>query len=204
MSLLENSGLIIDVGKWWIEHSIKQFKAWFDQGCISKRQQIFIDINEKQLRSEGFVEFIIHQLAVNKLDAQAVVLQVTENTALKNIGQLKSLGRYIPGICLAIRLTDFGKSYSSLTYLKEIDVDYVCLGDSLLEHIHIDHMETSVAKIIIDFTHTLGIEVMASGANNLLKVKKMQALGCDGLRGDYFSAPLYSELWPQYIHSSVS
>ena len=123
--------------------------------------------------------------------------------AINNIKQLKKLSNSLPGICLSVQLGDFTKGYSSLTYLKEIDVDYIFLDSYFVQTSYLDVRESSIVKIIIDITHTMGIEVMATGIHSLAQAEKMQSLGCDGLQGDFFSSPLYAHLWPKYIHGKA-
>jgi EAL domain-containing protein (putative c-di-GMP-specific phosphodiesterase class I) len=84
--------------------------------------------------------------------------------------------------------------------LKEIDVDYIFLDSYFVQNSYLDVRESSILKIIIDISHTMGIEVMATGIHSFAQANKMQSLGCDCLQGDYFSAPLYEKLWPKYIH----
>ncbi len=199
MGLVEDCGLIIQVGNWWVEQSLSQFKHWQLSGCLEARQQLFITISEKQLRHNGFINMLVRQLALNKLSSEKVVLMIGEKTAIKNIEELQKISKYVPGICLAVRLCDFSKGYSSLGYLKEIDVDYLCLDESFFQHIYIDQSKMSVARIIIDIAHNMGIEVMANGAHSQLQVDKMQSLEIDVLQGEYFCAPLYGDLWPEYI-----
>jgi|GEM_PF-2510523 len=203
IGLVEDSGLIIEVGNWWIQQSLWQFKHWQVSGCIEARQQIFISISEKQLRCESFINMLVRQLALNKLASEKVVLMINEKTAVRNVEQLQTLSKYVPGICLAVCLCDFANGYSSLSYLREIDVDYLCLDESFFQHIYTDQSKMSVARIIIDIAHNLGIEVMARGAHSQLKVDKMQSLEIDILQGEFFCAPIYGDLWPEYIRKSI-
>jgi EAL domain-containing protein (putative c-di-GMP-specific phosphodiesterase class I)/GGDEF domain-containing protein len=199
MGLVEDSGLIIDVGSWWIEESLKQFKHWKKNGHTEACQRIYIDVSEKQIRFKGFIEMLISHLALNDIGAEKLVLMVCEKVVMKNKSLLKELTICIPGICLAVRLSDFSKGYSSLGYLKEIDVDSLYLDECFFRYIYSDKTKMSVAKIIIDIAHNLGINVMADGANTQMKVDKMQSLEIDCLQGEFFCAPLYGELWPDYI-----
>jgi len=204
MGLLENSGLIIDVGKWWIQKSLSQFKEWQNQGCIDARQQMFIPVSEKQLRHDEFIKMLVRELALNSLSSEKIVLSLNEDCAIKNIDTIQNINKHIPGVCLAVCLCDFSKGYSSLSFLKEMDVDYLCFDDRFFQHIHTDHTKMSVAKIIIDIAHNLGVEVMAKGAESQLKIDKMQSLEIDYLQGEFFSAPLYPDRWPEYVRQAAS
>ncbi len=201
---LINSGLIIEVGEWWIDSAFNQFKEWLDNRHVSSRQQLFLTITQEQLSHAGFIKMLAKNLALYQISARKIVLVVSEIMAINNIKQLKTLSISLPGICLSVQLGDFTKGYSSLTYLKEIDVDYIFLDSHLVQNSYLDVRESSIVKIIIDIAHTMGIEVMATGIHSLAQAEKMQSLGCDSLQGDYFSSPLYANLWPKYIHRNTS
>ena len=200
---LISSGLIIDVGEWWVDSAFSQFKEWLDNRYISARQQLFISITQEQLKHNGFIKMLAKNLALYRISAEKIVLTVTEVMAINNIKSLKKLSNSLPGLCLSVQLGDFTKGYSSLTYLKEIDVDYILLDSHFVQNSYLNVRESSIVKIIIDIAHTMGIEVMATGIHSLAQAEKMQSLGCDCLQGDYFSAPLYANLWPKYIHRKI-
>ena len=200
MEQLISSGLIIEVGEWWIVSALNQFKEWLDSRHVSSRQQLFLSITQEQLGHAGFIQMLAKNLALYRISARKIVLVVSEAMAINNIKQLKKLSISLPGICLSVQLGDFTKGYSSLTYLKEIDVDYIFLDSDLVQNSYLDVRESSIVKILIDIAHTMGIEVMATGIHSFSQAEKMQSLGCDCLQGDYFSSPLYANLWPKYIH----
>jgi len=200
MGLLQDSGLIIEVGNWWIDAALSQFSIWSKMGDVNARQQLFIELSEKQLCDKNFIKMLTTKMALYNIAPEKIVFQISEDMAVGNLEPLKNLSKCVPGICLAVRLGEFTKGYSSLTYLKEIDVDYLCLDGRFVQSSYLNLRASSIAKIIIDITHTMGIEVMATGVNSQSQLDKMQTLGCDCLQGDYFSPALYAELWPKYLH----
>ncbi|MEH6348041.1 MAG: EAL domain-containing protein [Bermanella sp.] len=203
MGLLQGSGLIIEVGNWWIDAALSQFSIWAGAGDVNARQQLFIELSEKQLLDENFIRMLTRKMALYNVASEKIVFKVSENMAIDNIEPLRNLSKCIPGICLAVHLGEFTKGYSSLTYLKEIDVDYLSLDGRFVQSSYLNLRASSIAKIIIDITHTMGIEVMATGVNSQSQLDKMQALGCDCVQGDYFSPALYAELWPKYVNKKL-
>ncbi len=204
MALLESSGLIVEVGKWWVETAFMQYKAWLNSGCIKPYQKLFLSMSEKQFRHNEFVNMLKSQLAEHAIKAEQLVLSIEEKYIRNNTALLNKISSALPGIGLAIKLGNFTDGYSSLSYLKKIDVDYICLKSDVFQHLHLDHLDSSMVKIMIDMAHTLGIEVLASGADNAFKLNKMQALGCDCLQGDYFSEPLPAKRVQDYVFNRAS
>lgn len=201
ISLLNSSGLIIDVGKAWIKNACEQIQIWKQQGNWSGLNQMLIDITEKQLRQGSLIDVLIEQLGSYAIAPEQIVLMFDESVVLRNISAIKNINKFIPSICIGVRLKEFSKGYSSLNYLKAIEVECLSLDNSFFQHLHVDHIETSMVKIIIDVAHTLGIEVMATGADSQFKLEKMKALGCDRIAGDYLSAFIEGENWANYVRS---
>lgn len=199
MDLLVDSGLILEAGVWLIERACEQLKYWREQGNWNSRLQLFIPISEKQLRNDSLVKTLIRQFSLNQIESEQVIIKVSEQTAIKNIDVINGLASRIPNIGLAIELKGSSSGYNSFSYLKQMSVDYLCLDESFFQFMHVDHLETSIATVIVKVAHSLGIEVMASGADSHYKVEKMQALGCDCLQGKYFSPPVYAEHWAKYL-----
>ena len=199
MDLLIDSGLIIKAGIWMIEKTCEQLNEWRNQGNWNSRLQLFIPVSEKQLRNRSLIQTLIRQFSINQVESEQVILKLSEQTATKNIDVINDLAKRIPNIGIAIELQGSSSGYNSFSYLKEMSVDYLCLDDSFFQYMHVDHLETSIATVIVKVAHSLGIEVLACGADSQYKVDKMQALGCDALQGKYFSQPVYSEQWANYL-----
>jgi diguanylate cyclase (GGDEF)-like protein len=199
MSLLIDSGLIIDAGEWIIKTVCRQLNDWSQTGNWNSRLQLFLPVSEKQIRNTDLTGILIREMAVNNINSEQVILKISEQTAVKNSVIINKLAVNIPNIGLAIELNGASSGYNSFSYLKTMPVDCVCLDKHFFQHIHIDHLDTSIATVIVNVAHSLGIEVMASGADSEYKIKKMQALGCNSLQGEYFSVPIYAESWANYL-----
>ncbi len=202
MELLVSSGLVIEAGIWLIEQTFQQVKYWRDSGNWHSRLQLFLPISEKQLRHGGLMSTLVRQLSINQIESEQMIINVSEQTAIKNIAIINTLIQQIPNMGLAIELSDASCGFNSFSYLKELPVDYLCLDESFFHYMHMDHLDTSIVKVIVNVAHSLGIEVMGCGADSQFKVDKMQALGCDNLQGDYFNRPVNPEDWSEYLKNS--
>jgi diguanylate cyclase (GGDEF)-like protein len=198
MSLLRDSGLILPVGRWQIKTMLKQIKAWQNSGDWKLSQRLYLPICEKQLREMDFSDFFLNELYEVDISADQILLTIDEKTIIRNGTLISNIKKRVPNLGLCVKLEDFGKQYHSLSYLKQYDVDCLCLDQSFFLHMHMDHLETSITKVIVDVAHRLGVEVMAMGADTQYKVDKMQALGCDVLIGEYFASPMNVDKWSKY------
>jgi diguanylate cyclase (GGDEF)-like protein len=201
MELLISSGLIIKAGIWMIEQACSQLKEWNEQGNWGSQFKVFIPISEKQLRHESLIYTLMQQLSINTLESEQIILKFDDQTAINNTDAINSLIKHIPNIGIAIDLCTESIGFNSFSHLKKMRVNYICLAPDFFQRIHLDHSETSITTVVINLAHSLGIEVLASGADSQHKVDKMQALGCDSIQGKFFSQPVYAEQWASYLMS---
>jgi EAL domain-containing protein (putative c-di-GMP-specific phosphodiesterase class I) len=98
-----------------------------------------------------------------------------------------------------VSLDDFGSGYSSLTYVKDLLVDGLKIDKSFIESLGEDLVNDAIVRLIVDFAHTLGLEVTAEGMENGQLVDSLTAMRCDLAQGFYFSKPLPSEAAGKFI-----
>jgi diguanylate cyclase (GGDEF)-like protein len=199
MDLLIDSGLIIDAGEWMIKTLFQQINDWRATGSWHSRLQILLPIMEKQLRNNRLSETLIREIELNKIGSEQIIMTISEAVAVKNTSIINKLLNRIDNLGLAIELKGSTGGYNTFTYLKQMKVNYLCLDKHFFQHTHVDHLETSIATMIINLARSLEIDVMAYGADSDYKVKKMQALGCNSLQGKYFSPAIHSDNWKDYL-----
>ncbi|MEW9671359.1 EAL domain-containing protein [Ammoniphilus sp. 3BR4] len=187
----EESGLILEVGKWVVQTVCKQNKRWQDAGYSPLR--IAVNISVKQLQNSGFVDMICDILVETGLDAQWLELEVTESCMIENvqetmckIEQLKSMG-------LKISIDDFGTGYSSLSYLKCFPIDFLKIDRSFITHITSDTADQAITATIIDLARNLQVNVVAEGVETEDQLKILGELGCDEIQGYLYSPPVPAE-----------
>lgn len=199
MDLLIDSGLIIDAGEWMIKTLFEQINDWRAKGSWHPRLQMLLPIMEKQLRNHRLAETLIREIEFNNMSSERIIITISEETAVKNTSIINKLLNRITNLGLAIELKGSTGGYNTFTYLKQMKVDYLCLDKHFFQHMHVDHLETSIATMIINLARSLDIGVVAYGADSDYKVKKMQALGCNSLQGKYFSPAIQSDSWTEYL-----
>ncbi|MFT6152967.1 MAG: diguanylate cyclase (GGDEF)-like protein [Bermanella sp.] len=199
MDLLIDSGLIIAAGEWMIKTLFDQLNDWKIKGGWHSHLQLFLPITEKQLRNSGLEEVLMREMELNDMGSERIIITISEQTVVKNTSIINKLLSRMPNLGLAIELKGLSSGYNTFTYLKQMKVNYVCLDKDFFQHMHVDHLETSIVTMIVNLAQSLNIEVMAYGADSDYKVKNMQALGCNSLQGKYFSSAIYPDSWKDYL-----
>ena len=188
ISIMEKTGVIVELGKYVREEVLKQQNRWelFD----FKQVPISINVSMLELESEGFVESVIEELETHKVMAKLIKFEITEGSAMisgdrtrKKLLQLKKYG-------IDIALDDFGTGYTSFNYLKKIPANILKIDRSLIINIVRSEEDQRIVKAMIELGHTLGMKIVVEGVEDTHMFNKIVDLGSDCIQGYYFFKPL--------------
>lgn len=185
--IAESSGMIIDIGKFIIEKSLKKCK---ELSLLTKERFHFaINISDVQLRDDNFVDYICKKLNEYDISPEYIEFEITESVIMKSvsknidtISKLKKLG-------ITIALDDFGTGYSSLNYLRRLPIDVLKIDKSFIDGIGLDKKSDNIAKSIVELSHNLNLKVVAEGVENKEQFNYLNHINCDIIQGYYFSKP---------------
>jgi diguanylate cyclase (GGDEF)-like protein/PAS domain S-box-containing protein len=183
----EETGMIIEIGRWVTKEAIKQIVIWRNMGLDIK--PIAINFSAKQLNDLNYVEFLENALKEMNVEAKYIDIEITESIFLEKkeetiefLKQLKTLG-------VKIALDDFGTGYSSLSYLTFLPVDKIKLDKSLNDKF-LELENIKVMESLISLAHSLNLEVVAEGIEDVAQYKRLKVAGCNYIQGYLFSKPL--------------
>lgn len=185
--IAEETGLILEIGRWVIRETMEQIKTWMAHGY--EALPVAINLSPLQIDDDKIVDFFKEQLELHGLESHMIEVEITENMLIdsgeekiKNLEKIRNLG-------ITIALDDFGTGYSSINYLSFMPVDKIKLDKSLKDKfIHQDN--TKVMEGIISIAHGLGLTVVTEGVEEQVEYMKLRELKCDMLQGYLFSKPV--------------
>jgi diguanylate cyclase (GGDEF)-like protein len=188
IALAEQSGQIIDIGRWVLEQAWAERQRWpsdqADQLAVS------VNVSAHQLMSAGFADTVAAVLDSQSTDPGLLTLEVTESVfvhdgerALFVLNDLKDIG-------VKLALDDFGTGYSSLGYLRRFPVDSVKVDREFVANLGHDPASHTIVTAVIQLAHGLGMTVISEGVETAEQHEKLTALGCDSCQGFYFAAPM--------------
>jgi diguanylate cyclase (GGDEF)-like protein/PAS domain S-box-containing protein len=187
--IAERAGLIVQIGNWVIEQSIRAAARWQTAGP----QRISVNVSGLQVRSPEFVEQLRRSLELHELDPSLVVLEITEKMLVEelesgsdNLAPLRALG-------VLIAIDDFGTGYCSLSYLQRFPVDIVKIDGQFIEELDDPGQTMSLARMILQLTAGLDVVSVAEGIERPSQLRELQALGCDIGQGYLLSGPLEAD-----------
>ncbi len=186
--LAEETGLITSISKWVLKTACTQNKAWQDAGLPPLR--IAVNLSARIFRQENLIDTVAHTLEETKLNPSYLELELTEDTIMEDaeeaivvLNQLKEMGANLS-------IDDFGKGYSSLSYLKRFPIDTLKIDQSFVKDIPSDPDDTTIAKLIIDMAHALELKVIAEGVETEEQLFFLCAQQCDEAQGYLFGQPV--------------
>ncbi len=181
--LLEETGLIIDVGRWVLATACRQIKDWTDRNALP----ISVNLSPSQFRHEYLVETIESIIRESGIDPRRLTLEVTENTFMKDQTFAVTVLRRLKSLGVLIAIDDFGTGYSSLSYLKKFPIDYVKIDQSFVKDVAVDPDTMSLVTAIITMAHSLNLKTIAEGVETEEQWNILRLLKCDLAQGYHFS-----------------
>ncbi|HBG5678352.1 TPA: GGDEF and EAL domain-containing protein [Clostridioides difficile] len=185
--ILEQSNLIIPVGKWIIKEAVKQCKEWHK---INPDFKISVNVSYIQLKEDFFRDFIVECLVEYQLRPEFLILELTENCWIPDINLLNDKFISLKGIGVYIAIDDFGTGYSSLNYLKELSVNIIKIERSFVKNITYNSYEYTFLEYIIKLAHIINLKVCVEGIESYEEYDIVKILGVDIIQGFLFGRPV--------------
>ncbi|HEY9192458.1 MAG TPA: EAL domain-containing protein [Methyloversatilis sp.] len=186
--IMENNGLIVQLGNRVREQACRQGRAWIDAGL--QPGTLAVNLSVTEIRRGGLDQRIERMLEETGFPAAALELEMTESSLMDQgehaqlfLAGLKRLG-------LRLSIDDFGTGYSSLSYLKRLPVDKLKIDRSFIRDIPADSGDMELASTIVALGHILGLTVLAEGVETQAQLDALRERGCDAYQGYLYSAPL--------------
>lgn len=188
--IAEETNLIVPIGDWVIKQAAKQMKAWNKQGI--KDIKMSINISARQFHCSDFAEIIGEHVDKYGLNTKMIELEITEST-LQNMDLSLEILHKLKAYGFNISIDDFGKGYSSLSYLKHLPIDTIKIDKTFVDDITDPIHKGSLVKAIIDMGHNMNFSVIAEGIEQKEQLEFLKQNNCVLGQGFYYSKPLPKE-----------
>lgn len=183
--ILEESGMIIEVGKWVIEEACKQLRHWKNQKIFPEAGFLSINVSPKQLLDESILSVIINACNRYQIEPEQLVIEITESVLIDKPHRVQKAMSMLKDIGVKLALDDFGTGYSSLSYLQRYPFDHIKIDKSFVADLLTDENDAKITKAIIALAQSLSLEITAEGVTNLESLNILKNYGADYFQG-YF------------------
>jgi len=186
--VLEDTGLILPVGRWVLEEACRQIAAWRDSPI--GRVAVSVNIAGRQFMAGNLEREVIRALESHNVDANLLELELTESSLMANTQSTIKTLQILRNLGVSISIDDFGTGYSSLAYLRRFPVDKLKIDIAFIRGITTNADDAAIVLAIIRMAHTLKLDVIAEGVETTAQLEYLRSHRCDQIQGYYFSRPL--------------
>ena len=191
--ILEETGLIHEVGKWVLADAIATHRRWWAAGQLDLR--IAVNVSPLQLRNRGFVGEIQQVVADDPALAACLELEITESVIMADVQFSIASLRAIRSLGVTIAIDDFGTGFSSLSYLARLPVNTLKIDRSFVIEMGASPEGLALVSTIITLAHSLRLLVVAEGVETEEQAAQLRALHCDQMQGYLFGKPVSREVF---------
>jgi diguanylate cyclase (GGDEF)-like protein len=195
--LMEEVGLIADLGEWTLREACAQNKRWQDAGLRPVR--ISVNISARQLNRQDISQSVSRVLEETKLDPTYLELEVTESVLMRDAQTTIDALLRVRELGVHLSLDDFGTGYSSLSYLKYFPISRLKIVAPFISAEVVTASEEAIAKAIVAMAHGLNVEVIAEGVEKMEDLEFIKSLRCDEVQGHIFSRAVSAEEMTEFL-----
>jgi diguanylate cyclase (GGDEF)-like protein len=185
--LLEETGLIVEVGKWVLEEACKQGAAWRAAGYPIG---MAVNVSGRQLDTDQLIVDIERALAESGLDPGALTVEITETTLMRNVEETARRLAQVKRLGVRIAIDDFGTGYSSLAHLQRFPVDALKIDRSFISGLSNNQEGETLMHTLVQLGKALSIETFAEGIEQQHELSLLKEQDCDSGQGFLFARPL--------------
>jgi diguanylate cyclase (GGDEF)-like protein/PAS domain S-box-containing protein len=191
--ILEETGLIYEVGRWAMSQAIEDYLRWDNAGLASV--PIAVNVSPLQLQHRDFVATVKQAIDVDARAASALELEITESMIMQDINHNIASLNSIRALGVGIAIDDFGTGFSSLSYLTKLPLDTLKIDRSFVREVNAGPEGLAIVSTIIGLAHSLNLNVVAEGVETDEQWRVLKSLSCDEMQGYLFSKPLPAALF---------
>jgi EAL domain-containing protein (putative c-di-GMP-specific phosphodiesterase class I)/NO-binding membrane sensor protein with MHYT domain len=193
ISVIEETGLIYEVGRWALRKAVEDYLRWRDAGLPAVR--IAVNVSQLQLRTRGFIDEIKEAISIDARAAAGLELEITESVVMENVTHSIAILQSIRALGVSIAIDDFGTGFSSLSYLSKLPADTLKIDRSFVVDMTTAPEGLALVSTIINLAHSLKLKVVAEGVETEEQSRLLRLLSCDEMQGYLFSKPVPCEIF---------
>ena len=190
ISVAEETGLIVPLGKLVLVNACLQLRRWQREIPALAQMAVGVNISHRQFVSPAVVDDVARILDETGLSPHSLRREVTETAAMQNATQTIDTMARLRAMGVLIYMDDFGTGYSSLSQLQRMPLDALKIDREFVKEMNRDATSRSIVDSIIALAHTMNLRVIAEGVETAEQAERLADSGCDYLQGYHFGRPM--------------
>jgi len=196
--ILEETGMVIEVGAWAIREACRQHAEWLKQGLPPIK--VAVNLSARQMRDPSFVKIVMDALKEADLPPSALEIEITESMLMSDVPNVVAALEELHDFGINISMDDFGTGYSSLSYLKRFPIDTIKIDRSFVNDIETSSDDAEIIHTIINMGQTLKRKIIAEGVETKAQLDILKLYNCDEVQGFFFSKPLAPDSFATFMN----
>jgi EAL domain-containing protein (putative c-di-GMP-specific phosphodiesterase class I) len=189
--LAEETGQILQIGKWVLEEACREAAGWPDQ------RHVAVNVSPVQLRSPLFLSHVTSALAASGLLPGRLEIELTETALVEDGAEVARILSDLRCLGVKVAMDDFGTGYSSLAHLRDFPLDRIKIDRSFVAAAETDRHCMAVLFAITQMGKMLGIPTLAEGVETESELRLLRSLGCDAVQGYLIGRPQRMQVHPE-------
>ena len=188
--LLEESGLIVELGRFILNEACKQAALLQAASPDDRVLSISVNVSARQLQRAQIVDEVREALATTGIPAHSLILELTESVMMQDVDLAILRLQELKGLGVRLAIDDFGTGYSSLNYIRQFPIDILKIDRSFVGDSEHDKDVAALTSTIVNLANILGVRAVAEGIEEPEQVRRLRDMGCELGQGFYFAKPL--------------
>ena len=185
--IAEDTGQIAEIGLFVIRSVAQLLRKAKDAG--TEGLTVSVNVSVKQLSAGGFLKTLLEIVRDEGIEPRNLALEITESVLIESVEEIRNTLQAMREAGFPLLLDDFGKGYSSLTYLRRLPVNVIKMDKAFIDDMFEDERSRAFMVAIVRTCHDLSLKVVAEGVETREQVQFLGEVGCDYIQGYYFSKP---------------
>ena len=191
--LMEETGLIVPLGDWVLQHACAEAARWASPAKVA------VNLSAVQFKQPGLVASVTRALAGSGLAACRLELEITESVLLRDGADTLATLHALRGLGVSIAMDDFGTGYSSLSYLRSFPFDKIKIDQSFIRDISDRSESIAIIRAIVGLGRSMGMAITAEGVETHEQLAHLRREGCTEIQGYLLSRPMAAEAVPAML-----
>ncbi|MGC3985498.1 MAG: EAL domain-containing protein, partial [Pseudorhodoferax sp.] len=201
--LAEDTGLILQLGRWVLREACFQLARWSARPETAGLTMA-VNVSSWQFRHPDFVAQCASVLARTRADGRRLKLELTESLMVEDMETTASKMEALKAHGIGFSLDDFGTGYSSLSYLRRLPLDQLKIDQSFVREAGRDANDSAIVRTIIGLASSLGLQVIAEGVETPAQRDFLLHEGCRAFQGYLFGRPMPAAALDGYLASALA
>jgi EAL domain-containing protein (putative c-di-GMP-specific phosphodiesterase class I) len=185
--ILEDSGMITEVGAWVLTEACRQGARWH---ALGYRLDVSVNVSARQLETDRLIDDVRGALQSSGFDPGSLIVEITETAIMRDVAAVVPRLAELKAIGVRVAIDDFGTGYSSLAYLQQFPVDTLKIDRSFIASMADSPESGALIRTLVQLGKTLGLETLAEGIEESEQYSQLQREQCDSGQGYLYARPL--------------